>query len=41
MDIFKDMNFESANAIVEREKYIGEVTDETGGRIDIHIMEAT
>ena len=41
MDIFKDMNFESANAIVEREKYIGEVTDETGGRIDIHIMDSS
>lgn len=41
MDVFKDMNFESANAIVEREKYIGEVTDETGGRIDIHIMDSS
>lgn len=41
MDVFKNMNFESANAIVEREKYIGEVTDETGGRIDIHIMDSS
>lgn len=39
MDVFKDFKFESVNATVEREKYIGEVTEGTGGRIDIHIMD--
>lgn len=41
MDIFKDFKFESVNAVVEREKYIGEVTEDTGGRIDIHIMDSS
>lgn len=41
MDVFKDFKFESVNATVEREKYIGEVTEDTGGRIDIHIMDSS
>ena len=37
--VLPDMDFETKGAKVEREKYIGPVTEETGGRLDIIITD--
>lgn len=38
---FNDADFKTENAKVEREKYIGSVTRNTGGRLDIIITDST
>lgn len=39
LDHFEIKNFETADALVQVEKYIGPVTEESGGRIDILISD--
>lgn len=41
LNVFKNMGFDLSNATVEREKYIGNVTEDTGGRIDILVRDSS
>lgn len=40
MPVFKGFDFQTSGAFVFREKYIGEVTEDNGGRIDILVRES-
>lgn len=40
MPVFKGFDFQTSGSFVYREKYIGEVTEYTGGRIDILVRES-
>lgn len=41
LDVFKGFGFDSLNATVECERHIGNVTEDTGGRIDILIKDSS
>ena len=41
MDVFENFDFRTNGAFVFREKYIGEVTEDTGGRIDILVRDSS